>query len=87
MDADEEGSLLERQSRVEVLEEQRHEAGMDWHDALAAALGDAHADEPAAEVDVVPVESEQLGAPQAGVGEQCGQQAVALALAGMLALP
>ena len=60
---------------------------MDRHDPLAAALGLADREQPPLEVDVVPVEPEQLAAAQAGVGEEREQQPVALAPAGMLALP
>ena len=51
---------------------------MDRHDALASALGVAHAEQAPLEVDVVPVEPEQLAAAQAGEGEQGEQQPVAL---------
>jgi hypothetical protein len=60
---------------------------VDRHDALAPALGVADADQAAAEVDVVAAEAEQLRAAQASVGEQREQQAVALWLTGVYALP
>jgi hypothetical protein len=60
---------------------------VDRDDPRAAALGPAHAQQAPLEVDVVDVEPEQLRAAQPGVGEQRQQQPVALALAGVLALP
>jgi hypothetical protein len=43
-----------------IRDEQRHEAGVDRHDALAPALRVAHTDQPAVEIDVIDVEAEQL---------------------------
>ena len=60
---------------------------MDRHDPLAAALRLADLEQPPLEVDVLPVEPEQLAAAEAGVGEEREQEPVALALTVMLALP
>ena len=54
---------------------------MDRDRPLPAALRLADAQQPPLEVDVVPVEAEQLAAAQAGEGKQGEQQPVALALA------
>jgi hypothetical protein len=68
-------------------EEQWHETGVDRHDALAAPLSLAHADQPSLEVDVVPVQAQKLRAAQAAVGKQRQQQAVALELPRVHASP
>jgi hypothetical protein len=60
---------------------------MDWKRPLAPALRLAHSDQAPVEINVVPVESEQLAAAKAGVGEQGEQQPVAFPLAGKVALP
>jgi hypothetical protein len=54
---------------------------------LPAALSVADAYQASIEVDVVPVEPEQLAAAQAGVGEKGKHQPVALAFAGEVSLP
>jgi hypothetical protein len=54
-------------------------------DASPSALGPADSEQPVLEVDVLPVEAEQLRAAKAGVGEEGEQEPVALALAGVLA--
>jgi hypothetical protein len=88
MHADEQRALVaQRQARSEVVVEEGDERGVDGHRALAVPLGAPHADQPSAEVDVVPVQAEELGTAQAAVGEQGEQQAVALAAAREVALP
>jgi hypothetical protein len=47
----------------------------------------SHLQQAALEIDVLPVEAEQLASPQPGVCEQCKQEPVALALTVMLSLP
>jgi hypothetical protein len=54
---------------------------------LPSALGLAHAQQPARQVDVVPVESEQLAAAQAAVGRHRQQQPVPFGLAVEVPLP
>ena len=68
--ADEDRVLGQRHARRVVLGEERGERRMDRDRPLPAALRLAHAHQPAREVDVVPVEPEQLAAAQAGVGEE-----------------
>ena len=57
--ANEQGRVIGRRSRGPVVEQQRDEGGMDRQHTLAAALGDSDPDEPALEIDVVPVQPEQ----------------------------
>src|SRR5207244_3202676 len=71
----------------EVVDEKRLERGVDRHDPLAATLRPPHLHEPPLEVDVLPIEAEQLAASQPGIGEEREQEPVALALTVMLALP
>ena len=78
--ANEQGRVIGRRSRGPVVEQQRDEGGMDRQHTLAAALGDSHPDEPALEIDVVPIQHEQLRAAQATVGEEGQEQPVALGL-------
>jgi len=54
---------------------------------LPPALCLAHLKQPPFEVDVVPVESEQLAAAQTRVGEERKQEPIAFAFAAMLPLP
>jgi hypothetical protein len=74
-------------SHLEVVEEERLERGVDRHDPMPAALRLADVEQMPFEVDVLPVECEQLAAAQAGVGEEREQGLVALALAREVALP
>lgn len=86
--ASEQRALMpERQADGEVGVDQRHQRGVEGHDALPAALGSARADQAAVEVEVVPIEGEQFGAAQAAVGEQREHQPVAFVAAGESALP
>src|SRR5207249_3960718 len=55
LDADEDGLLGEWDARRVVLGEERRERGMDRDRPLPAALRLAHAQQPAREVDIVPV--------------------------------
>lgn len=87
LDADEERLFDDRLADAEVVGDKRAEGGVDGDDALAAALGVADAQEAAVQVDVVPIEAEQLGPAEAGVGEEGEQEPVALALAVVLAVP
>src|SRR5262245_36558842 len=57
------------------------------HDPLAAALRSPHLEQAPLQVDVRPIEAEQLAPAQARIGEEGEQKAVALALTVMLALP
>src|SRR6266511_864937 len=63
--ADEDRLLGQRHARRVVLGEERRERGMDRDRPLPATLGPPYPEQPAREVDVVPVESEQLAAAQA----------------------
>src|SRR5215216_6364348 len=74
-------------ARVVVVDDQRHESGVDRDRSLPAALRLAHLEEARREVDVVPVEPEQLAAAQTCVGHQCEQEAVALRLGVEMPLP
>lgn len=87
VDAQEQRGVVRIGPHGGVGDEQRHEAGVDRHNALSAALGVAHADQAPVEVHVLAVQAKQLGAAQPAVGEQGEQQAVALALAGVQARP
>src|SRR5215217_7885272 len=74
-------------ARLVVVDDQRHESGVDRDRSLPAALRLAHLEQAPREVDVVPVEPEQLAAPQTRVGHQREQQAVALRLGMEVPLP
>lgn len=52
--------LVQRQSQREILHEQLCERGMQRHDTLTSALGVAYAQQPPVEVDVVPVQAQEL---------------------------
>jgi hypothetical protein len=85
--ANEQGRVIGRRPRGPVVEQWRDEAGMDRQHALSPALGDPQPDQPALEVDFVPVQAEQLRAAQAAVREECEQEPVALGLTGMHPAP
>src|ERR1051326_5494533 len=85
--ADEERRLGIASPDPEVVDEERLEGGVDQPRPLAAALGTPHLQQTPLQVDVVPVESKQLAAAQACVGEEREYEPVALALTVMLALP
>jgi len=73
-------------SRV-VLGKQRRERGVDRDCPLPSALRLAHPEQSAREVDVVPVEPEQLAPAQSAVGHHGEQQPVALGLTAKVPLP
>ena len=55
---------------AEVVDEERLERGMNRDDPLPSALRSAHLAQAPLQVDVVPVESEQLATAEARVGEE-----------------
>jgi hypothetical protein len=85
--ADEDGLLGERDTGRVVLGEERGERGMNRNRPLPAALRAPNAQEPVGEVDVVPVEPEQLAPSQPCVGQQYEQQPVAFRLPGEVSFP
>ena len=85
--AKEQGRVIGRRPRGPVVEKQRDKAGMNRQHPLSPALSDPHANQAALEVDVVPVETQQLRAAQTAVGEERQQEPVALGLAGMYSTP
>jgi hypothetical protein len=87
LDADEERTLRDAPANREIVEQERQQGGVEGDDASPSALGPANSDQSVLEVDVLPVEAEQLRAAKAGVGEEGEQEPVALALAGVLARP
>src|SRR5215210_7267947 len=87
LDADEERLLDERLAHRVVVDDQRHERGVDRDRPLPPALRLAHLEQAPREVDVVPVEPEELAAPQTCVGHQREQEAVALRLGMEVPLP
>src|SRR5437016_1010629 len=63
LDADEDRPLWVVRADRHVVDEQRHERGVDRDDALPTALRLPHPQQPPFEVDVVPVEPQQLAPP------------------------
>src|SRR6266511_630474 len=84
---DEDRLLGERDAGRVVLGEERRERGVDWDRPLPAAFRASDAEQTTREVDVVPVEPEQLTPAQTGIRHQREQQPVALCLAREVALP
>src|SRR5205823_14416726 len=68
--ADEDRLLGQRDARRVVLREERRERGVDRDRALPPALRLPHAEQPAREVDVVPLETEELTPSESRVGHQ-----------------
>jgi hypothetical protein len=87
LDADEDRLLGEWDSRGVVLSEERCERGMDRDRPLPSALRLPNPEQPAREVDVVPVKPDQLAAAQSALRHQREQQPVALRLAREVPLP
>ena len=78
--ADEERLLDERLADLVVVDDQRDERRVDWDRPLPTALRLPHSQQPPREIDVIPVEAEQLAAAKTRVGEKREQQPVPLRL-------
>ena len=76
--ANEERLLDERLADLVVVDDQRYERGVDPDRPLPAALRLPHPQQSAQEVDVVPVEAEELAAAKTCVGKEREQQPVPL---------
>jgi hypothetical protein len=87
LDADEDGLFGQRHARRVVLGVERRERGVDRDRSLPAALRVSHPQQSPREVDVVPVEPEQLASAEAGVGHEREREPVALGLPVEVALP
>jgi hypothetical protein len=84
---DEHRLLRERDAGRVVLGEERREGGVDRDRPLPPALRPPNSQQSASEVDVVPVESDQLTPAEAAIGHQGEQEPIALRLAWEVALP